>query len=81
MDLVFRHSHPQLHNHNAASFLTRNELRQFSDYVESKEKSALQVELLARTEEAMILRDKSVDELCSNLALRYLRAISTCLVL
>jgi hypothetical protein len=45
--------------------------RNFSDYVEGKEKSALRVELIARTEEAMILRDKSVDELCSNLALRY----------
>jgi hypothetical protein len=49
--------------------------------VEKKEKSTLQIELQARTEEAMILRDKSVDELCSNLALRYLRAILTCRVL
>jgi hypothetical protein len=31
---------------------------------------APQVELQARTEEAMILRDKSVETLCSNLALR-----------
>jgi hypothetical protein len=63
--------------------------RNFSDYVEKKEKAALevesqldlrfvgcvvivapQVELQARTEEAMILRDKSVETLCSNLALR-----------
>jgi hypothetical protein len=44
--------------------------RNFSEYAEKKEKSALQIELQARTEEARILRDESVDELCSNLALR-----------
>jgi hypothetical protein len=44
--------------------------RNFSDYAEKKEKNALQVELQARTEEARVLRDESVDELCSNLALR-----------
>ncbi len=66
--------------------------RNFSDYVEKKEKDALEVELQlvlcfvgcvvmvalfqvqlqARTEEAMVLRDKSVETLCSNLALRYI---------
>jgi hypothetical protein len=39
------------------------------DYVERKERLALEGELLARTEEAMVLRNKSVDELCSNVAL------------
>jgi hypothetical protein len=68
--------------------------RNFSDYVEKKEKDALEVEfqrvlcfvfgcvvmvalfqvqLHERTEEAMVLRDKSVETLCSNLALRYIR--------
>ena len=44
--------------------------RNFSDYVEKKERIVLQSELQARTEEATVLRNKSVDELCSNLALR-----------
>ncbi len=64
------HTRVQVTGQSAGQSAMDQVFRNFSDYVEGKEKGALKVELLAKTEEAMILRDKSVDELCSNLALR-----------
>jgi hypothetical protein len=61
---------PQVTGQSVGQSALEHVFRNFNDYVEGKEKNALQVALIARTEEAMILRDKSVDELCSNLALR-----------
>jgi hypothetical protein len=64
------HTRAQVTGQSAGQSAMDHVFRNFSDYVEGKEKSALKVELLAKTEEATVLRDKSVDELCSNLALR-----------
>jgi hypothetical protein len=54
---------------SVGQFAMEQILGNVSDYVEGKGKGALKKELLAWTEEATILRNKSVDELCSNLAL------------
>ncbi len=59
----------QVTGQSAGQSALEHVFRNFNDYVEGKEKNALRVELIARTEEATILRDQSVDELCSNLAL------------
>ena len=64
------HARAQVTGQSAGQSAMEQVFRNFTHYVEGKEKGALKVELLAKTEEAMILRDKSVDELCSNLALR-----------